>query len=445
MPLSRKSEISRSITMNLLTETMLLLLILLAAIRGYTAEQADVVYFEVGSVYVSNTSPQISYSSNIGGSELTQIGAVGISDMFNRGPNPVYQQLDKNHNHISSLNSQRSTFEHQSQILKQSLESQITNTPYVTAIKDKETILRESKSSYNWKIDPSQIPDPQPHELPYTLQLPQGQFKEELYRIYKDLYKINPRFPRHKTARHLGLLAVEEADYSYIQTDQANFAFLKKLAEEFMSIAIGIDPVTGLGRSTYELFTGKDLISGIALTTFDRSLAFVGVISLGTETSVVKTSQLLLKLANKVSHFAIEVYIVQQAIEEGGKIIESWLEISEENVDTGDTDPENTNSEDQLQKQGRQGRQERLRQAGEDDKESNANKGWIKQEENAIERGQRKTIRNPPGKELAHERGREAAKGYDYKHTKLQDKDLHRLQHKYDNFGRKNKDRPITK
>ncbi|MCH4829757.1 polymorphic toxin type 8 domain-containing protein, partial [Flavobacterium columnare] len=32
-----------------------------------------------------------------------------------------------------------------------------------------------------------------------------------------------------------------------------------------------------------------------------------------------------------------------------------------------------------------------------------------------IERGNRKSIRNPPGKDLAHERGREAAKGYSYK------------------------------
>lgn len=63
---------------------------------------------------------------------------------------------------------------------------------------------------------------------------------------------------------------------------------------------------------------------------------------------------------------------------------------------------------------------------------------------NAIDRGKRKpgTIRNPPGKDLAHERGREAAKGYSYEHSKLQDRDLHRLQHKHDDFGRANKERP---
>lgn len=55
----------------------------------------------------------------------------------------------------------------------------------------------------------------------------------------------------------------------------------------------------------------------------------------------------------------------------------------------------------------------------------------------------KQSIRNPPGKELAHERGREAAKGYSYEHSKLQNKKDHRAQHKYDNWGRKNKERPI--
>lgn len=49
---------------------------------------------------------------------------------------------------------------------------------------------------------------------------------------------------------------------------------------------------------------------------------------------------------------------------------------------------------------------------------------------NSVERGQRASIRNPPGKDLAHKHGREAAKGYDYSHSNLQDRDLHRLQHK---------------
>ncbi|WP_399257192.1 polymorphic toxin type 8 domain-containing protein [Terriglobus albidus] len=35
-----------------------------------------------------------------------------------------------------------------------------------------------------------------------------------------------------------------------------------------------------------------------------------------------------------------------------------------------------------------------------------------------------------PAKNLAHRRGKEARKGYDYSHSDLQDKDLHDTQHR---------------
>jgi RHS repeat-associated protein len=93
---------------------------------------------------------------------------------------------------------------------------------------------------------------------------------------------------------------------------------------------------------------------------------------------------------------------------------------------------------------GRGNAQERLRELANDDKLGSADRGWIRQEINAIDAGKRTSIRNPPGKDLAHSRGREAAKGYDHVESpsNLQDRDLHRLQHKFDDFGRKNKERP---
>jgi hypothetical protein len=93
---------------------------------------------------------------------------------------------------------------------------------------------------------------------------------------------------------------------------------------------------------------------------------------------------------------------------------------------------------------GRAGAQERLRQIANDPNTSRADRGWIRQEQNSIDRGQRSSIRNPPGKDLAHTRGREAAKGYSHTESpsNLQDRDLHRTQHRFDDFGRANKERP---
>lgn len=97
----------------------------------------------------------------------------------------------------------------------------------------------------------------------------------------------------------------------------------------------------------------------------------------------------------------------------------------------------------QLLKEGRAGKQEKLGELMTDPKLGKADKGWLKQEKNAVDAGKRTNMRNPPGKELAHERGREAAKGYSYKHSKLQNKADHKTQHKYDNNGKKNKERPL--
>jgi hypothetical protein len=96
---------------------------------------------------------------------------------------------------------------------------------------------------------------------------------------------------------------------------------------------------------------------------------------------------------------------------------------------------------------GRTGKQSRLRELMNDDKLGSAEKGWLKQDANAIIRdrakpigkSKRTTLRVPPGKVLAHKRGFEAAKGYDYRYADIQEKGLHDTQHKFDKWGDKTK------
>ncbi|MCB9625381.1 MAG: hypothetical protein H6723_18855 [Sandaracinus sp.] len=63
-------------------------------------------------------------------------------------------------------------------------------------------------------------------------------------------------------------------------------------------------------------------------------------------------------------------------------------------------------------------------------------KGWMRQEIRS--RGSSR-IRNVPGYELAHRRGREAAKGFDHlaSPSMPQLEELHGLQHHFDDFGRR--------
>jgi hypothetical protein len=89
----------------------------------------------------------------------------------------------------------------------------------------------------------------------------------------------------------------------------------------------------------------------------------------------------------------------------------------------------------------RVGKQGRLKELAKDDKLSSADRGWLRQEEVRIQRGQATTRRVPPGKQLSHLRGREAAKGYDHSQSVLQNTKEHMRQHKHDKYGRLNKER----
>jgi hypothetical protein len=89
-------------------------------------------------------------------------------------------------------------------------------------------------------------------------------------------------------------------------------------------------------------------------------------------------------------------------------------------------------AEEKAKNTGRQGQQARLRELMNDETLGSADKGWLKQEKNIVDRGNRQTMRVPPGKELAHRRGFEAAKGYGYEHSDLKTKADHALQHKFD-------------
>ena len=95
-----------------------------------------------------------------------------------------------------------------------------------------------------------------------------------------------------------------------------------------------------------------------------------------------------------------------------------------------------------LLKQGRSGKQERLRELATDPKVGSADRGRLKNEIRHVETGNRKTIRNPRnsrnsnsrGTELAHPRGQRAKDGHSYKDAKFQDADLHKLEHKHGGY-----------
>ena len=95
---------------------------------------------------------------------------------------------------------------------------------------------------------------------------------------------------------------------------------------------------------------------------------------------------------------------------------------------------------------GKLNKQQQLKQLVVNDKLGSYLRGWINQEINIItnkslnKHGKKRgNIRNPPGYDLAHERGRENQKGFGFEHTNLVLKEDHKIQHKFDNKGKMNK------
>ena len=95
------------------------------------------------------------------------------------------------------------------------------------------------------------------------------------------------------------------------------------------------------------------------------------------------------------------------------------------------------------------GKQQRIRALANDPTQPRNVRGWVKNEirrvDNLKAQGVTRRLRLPPGHDLAHWRGYESKKGFDYTYTELNTKDLHRTQHRYDDKGRKNKPRSSNK
>lgn len=153
----------------------------------------------------------------------------------------------------------------------------------------------------------------------YQFTSPPSPFRDEIEETYSQIYNASHRGYKRDTARSIGLIALESADRFYLVSEEDAKAF-QQIGKEMLDITLGLDPVTGLGRSTFELLTGRNLITGQMLSGFERSVAFLGVVTAGLGSTVVRTAQAVSRMTHifeRAVHIVEERHKFEVAIRDG--------------------------------------------------------------------------------------------------------------------------------
>jgi hypothetical protein len=169
------------------------------------------------------------------------------------------------------------------------------------------------------------LPTPE-NSLSFQLYSPPGEFRDKLATLGNELNKISPNSDTERQLRELGLVSVQESDVAYSQGDTAEADFWYDLGKEVLDITVGINPTTGLAQSFYELTVGKSIFTGADLTTFDRSIAFLGVVSGGLSKgigSVAKIGSVVTKVVSRAGRWTKDSKIIETAIRDGSRIADT--------------------------------------------------------------------------------------------------------------------------
>ncbi len=261
-----------------------------------------------------------------------------IGKLFGSGPDAVIQSSNQRQEHIFTManhNGQVQEWITQESQRVDALRSCNLTPELSQQTRDLENKpvdqLVQGKAKPKGTIDVSQIPNPDESSLPYQFQSPVGAFRDEMVQLYKDLYKVQPQFGKQQKTRELGLIATEEADRSYSLGNANDANFYKELGKEFLDITVGLDPVTGFGRSAYELFYGRNLITGMKLNSVERSFAFLGVATAGGSRFLHQAGRGMWRIYQRASHLLQERQAIESAIREGevligraGHLLNSW-------------------------------------------------------------------------------------------------------------------------
>jgi hypothetical protein len=233
------------------------------------------------------------------------------------------EQLNERQRAIDAKDKKIRQIEAENAALQQKINELRTDNDLSEQIQRVEKRAAEADAERRKVINLSEIPDISESEFDYAFQSPQGQVRSELVFLYSNFLKIDPYYKNRKRAKEFGLTAVKYADQAEASAQHEEGLLYKEIALEFLDLAIGLHPVTGFAQSTYELIYGSRLLTGAQLTGFDRSLAFLNIVTLGTGKLLFKlgkAADLAGKAMSRLSHLGSDIKAIENAILTGQTI-----------------------------------------------------------------------------------------------------------------------------
>ena len=82
---------------------------------------------------------------------------------------------------------------------------------------------------------------------------------------------------------------------------------LQKVGLELLDVALTLTPGVSVGKDAYELVTGKNLVTGERLSGFERGMAVVGILSLGTTETIHGIAKGVMRIGTRVGEELLPV------------------------------------------------------------------------------------------------------------------------------------------
>ena len=127
-------------------------------------------------------------------------------------------------------------------------------------------------------------------EWDYQFQMPEGERKLELTKVYETLFTFDPFSPLGVYAKEIGLKSAQFADKAYLEGNIEAGELGTNAAIVMTDVVLSFTPIVGWAKDIFEASVGRSIVTGQYLSSSERILAAVGILTQGYGDEIVRYS-----------------------------------------------------------------------------------------------------------------------------------------------------------